>query len=607
MQITTKDNHRNVPLWTGPSTLITIRTSKNLPFHSLLKPAYKEITGIGKTQRQGLVPLGRLGFDGDEHALSVHGGPQKAVLQYNPAHYDDWKTQLKGMWVEKESRRNSLLDLGGFGENIAVKDPADRPPMDETTVCIGDLVAFRTKDLGDKGSECARMRVTGPRLPCFKLNHRFGVPDMSQRAQDKSWTGWLYSIEKEGDVKAGNEVVLLERPFPGWPVSRILYYLFSEPRNLKMIKEALDTLGGYLVYDVRETFENRLAKGTEDMSLRLRGEQAKDIFADFRLRDRRRETQRVAEFTFERVHKLAEDSQNFMVAESGSHIRLRFRLKGQNVVRPYSVISGNSNTFNLGIALADDSRGGSAFLHQTLQVGDVIEVSEKFANTFALQSEDVDHHVFLAGGIGITALLDHIRHCLRTGQSFHLHYLIRNKTDCAFQDLLERMLAESKCDRAGLSVYISAEGQRCNIRDLLVPVASENRTHMYICGSEKMADAVRQNAASLQLPNSRLHFEQFSVDSSGDPFVAELSQSRRKVQVFSEQSLLDALREAGLDIASSCEAGNCATCRVRVKSGRIVHRGTGLLEDEKAGANKREEGDMLSCVSRGVGSICLDL
>lgn len=71
--------------------------------------------------------------------------------------------------------------------------------------------------------------------------------------------------------------------------------------------------------------------------------------------------------------------------------------------------------------------------------------------------------------------------------------------------------------------------------------------------------------------------------------------------------MLDALKDAGLAIPSSCEAGNCATCKVRVKCGRILHKGTGLPDDEKAGQNGQEAGEMLSCVSRGIGSIELEL
>jgi ferredoxin len=67
-----------------------------------------------------------------------------------------------------------------------------------------------------------------------------------------------------------------------------------------------------------------------------------------------------------------------------------------------------------------------------------------------------------------------------------------------------------------------------------------------------------------------------------------------------EQSLLEAMRAAGLDVASSCETGSCGTCRIAVKKGKIVHKGKGLTTTE-------QEKQMLCCVSRGQGHIVVEL
>ena len=112
--------------------------------------------------------------------------------------------------------------------------------------------------------------------------------------------------------------------------------------------------------------------------------------------------------------------------------------------------------------------------------------------------------------------------------------------------------------------------------------------------------AVQEGAKQLGLPDGNLHFESFLAQSTGGPFSVDLIESKRALEVPAEASLLDTLRSAGFDIPSSCEAGNCGTCRVGVHTGRVEHRGTGLLESEKETA-------MLSCVSRGIGHIQLDL
>lgn len=111
---------------------------------------------------------------------------------------------------------------------------------------------------------------------------------------------------------------------------------------------------------------------------------------------------------------------------------------------------------------------------------------------------------------------------------------------------------------------------------------------------------VCDTAADLGLPKENIHFESFQANSTGDPFTAELVESRKELEVAAGDSLLGTLQSAGFDIPSTCEAGNCGTCRVGVRSGRVEHRGTGLPENEKDTA-------MLSCVSRGIGRIQLDL
>jgi ferredoxin len=79
-----------------------------------------------------------------------------------------------------------------------------------------------------------------------------------------------------------------------------------------------------------------------------------------------------------------------------------------------------------------------------------------------------------------------------------------------------------------------------------------------------------------------------------------LAGSRKRVEVKEEQTLLDVLRDAGFNIPSNCEVSNYRTCMVGVREGRMEHHRTRLFEGEKRGA-------MLSCVSRGIGRVVLDL
>lgn len=60
-------------------------------------------------------------------------------------------------------------------------------------------------------------------------------------------------------------------------------------------------------------------------------------------------------------------------------------------------------------------RGDSLYLHDSLQEGNVITISN-FAATFPL-AEKADSHVLIAGGIGITDLLSRLENCRKCSKT----------------------------------------------------------------------------------------------------------------------------------------------------------------------------------------------
>jgi MOSC domain-containing protein YiiM len=110
----------------------------------------KILTGIFKEPVASRLVVRRLNIEGDGQAdLTVHGGPDKAVYAYPSEHYGPWREQL-----------GRELTPGMFGENLTTEG------LLEDAVHIGDEFRVGT----------ARLVVTQPRLPCFKLGIRFGDP-----------------------------------------------------------------------------------------------------------------------------------------------------------------------------------------------------------------------------------------------------------------------------------------------------------------------------------------------------------------------------------------------------------------------------------------------
>jgi len=153
-------------------------------------------TGIYKQPIEGRVALRKLDLDGDRQAdLSVHGGEDKAVYCYPVEHYDYWKKELPGR----------DLPMGGFGENFTTDGLLEDP------VHLGDRFSVGT----------AEVVVTQPRLPCYKLGVRFQSDDMVKRFLASGRSGFYFTVAREGQVGAGDEIKAIAREANAAPVSAI--------------------------------------------------------------------------------------------------------------------------------------------------------------------------------------------------------------------------------------------------------------------------------------------------------------------------------------------------------------------------------------------------
>lgn len=163
-------------------------------------------SGIVKRPVSGPVEVGPLGFSGDAQGDRVrHGGPDKAVHHYALDHAPAWRAELSSLpdFVDRP---------GAFGENLSTRG------LTEAEVCIGDVWRAGT----------ALLQVSQGRQPCWRLNARFGVPDMARRVQASGRTGWYYRVLESGRVASGDALRLAERPHPGWPVTRLVRVFYVD-------------------------------------------------------------------------------------------------------------------------------------------------------------------------------------------------------------------------------------------------------------------------------------------------------------------------------------------------------------------------------------------
>ena len=203
-------------------------------------------SAIAKQPVQGPLAVGSDGLAGDEQGdRRVHGGVHKAVHHYPFEHYRRWRELLGDL---------PLLERpGAFGENISTSG------LSEADLCLGDVLRC-----GD-----VLLQVVQTRQPCWKLNDRFGVADMARRVQHSGLCGWYYQVLEPGELQAGQALLLEQRAFPRWPLTRVMEVLYRRPLERAELLELAELP---LVPNWRTLIERRLQSNTvEDWSKRLDG------------------------------------------------------------------------------------------------------------------------------------------------------------------------------------------------------------------------------------------------------------------------------------------------------------------------------------------------
>jgi ferredoxin-NADP reductase len=396
-------------------------------------------------------------------------------------------------------------------------------------------------------------------------------------------------VLRAGTIQAGDTIALVSRPHPAWSIERVEEYLHRDTGDAAMNRELAAV--GEFGDECKRVFEGRVARqeARERREREGRGKKVEEKWRAFRVVERTRETARVVAFVLEAVDPVGDGVEGAEVGRKpGAHAKIRL---GNGLVRAYSVVDGDRNRFRLGVALDEKSRGGSRYLHDTAQVGHTLQVGGITPGVpFAAAASN---HVFVAGGVGITAFLALAEHYKSIHYGVTLHYAVRSAEEVPFRERLAKLGSDV------VVVYDKAAGQRLDIRRIIEDMPWNSQ--LYFCGPKRLMDEAARETKAHGIAEKEVHFEAFEADVSGDPFEAVVANKGGKtVKVGEEETLLEALQKEFGDVDSSCSVGNCGTCRISLKDGRVDHRGTALTEEEKATS-------MLACVSRGIGRITVEI
>jgi MOSC domain-containing protein YiiM len=188
------------------------------------------LTGIFKRPVATKLPVRRLNIDGDRQAdLTVHGGPDKAVYGYPVEHYRFWAEQL-----------GRELTPGNFGENLTTEG------LLEDTVHIGDEFRVGT----------ARLVITQPRLPCYKLGIRFGDPGMIKSFLKAGKPGIYFAVLDEGEVGPGDPIERIAEDEARITVVEMLHLVLDQDASPDALRRLVGVPSLAAVW--RQTLEERL-------------------------------------------------------------------------------------------------------------------------------------------------------------------------------------------------------------------------------------------------------------------------------------------------------------------------------------------------------------
>jgi len=287
-------------------------------------------------------------------------------------------------------------------------------------------------------------------------------------------------------------------------------------------------------------------------------------------------------------------------AQPGDHIDLQL---ARGLTRSYSIVgqAGAPSRYEIAVALDAQSRGGSRHVHQTLRVGDQIDVTGP-RNLFELVPHAV-HSLLVAGGIGITPIWSMVQALEQRGQAWTLCYAARSRIHAAYLDDIEALAQRTQCGRVITHFDDEHGAAPVDLRTLLASAPAD--AHLYCCGPAPMLAAYEQAAAGRN--PDHVHLERFASPATAEPtdsaFEVVLARSGQNLHIPADRSILDVMLDCGIDAPYGCMQGVCGMCAVPVLEGTPDHRDNILsAEDRQANAT------VVVCCSRSLtASLTIDL
>jgi ferredoxin-NADP reductase len=276
---------------------------------------------------------------------------------------------------------------------------------------------------------------------------------------------------------------------------------------------------------------------------------------------------------------------------TGAHLDIAVRVDDLPDIRSYSLVGERpvDGAYRVAVKEVEESRGGSLFVRALERDSDV-EVSEPRSH-FELQYGRPEY-LLVAGGIGITPLYGMAHALERHGRPFRLLYAARTPEQMPFVDELSELLGDR------LERFVSSDGRRLDLDREIERLHPDGE--LYLCGPVRLRDAAQHAWQAAGRRADRLQFETFASGGRFAPeaFTVRVLEHEGEITVRKNRTLLDTLKDEGVEMMWDCLRGECGLCAAKVVDveGELDHRDVFLSEEQQ------QEGEtIITCVSRAVG------
>jgi len=546
-------------------------------------------TGIWKSPVDGPVMVRRLNIDGDGQGdLAGHGGEQRAVMVYQTESYDYWRDFLG----------RDDLQPGQFGENFTVSGLSDRD------VCIGDR--YR---IGE-----AEFEVTQPRVTCFRVGIRLGVPEMPNLLVSQHRPGFYFRVITEGHVLAGDAIVPTRRGRHGLSVADVDALLYLPDRDMDLLRKTVDVPA--LSPGWQQSFRDMLAG--HEKPVPIGPSPGWKGFRRLRVTATHRESPSVMSFRLE-----ADDGGALAAPLPGQYLTVKIPGAGDPPpMRSYS-LSGDPVAGFYRISVKREDHGQvSRWLHDHAIAGAIIESAAPRGDFYLV--DDSSPVILVSAGIGATPVMA-MAHALATANSHRqiwwLHTTQRAAT-YAFAGEVTALLDALPDARQHVFYTVGDDAvtpKRLDAQSIAALGLPANAT-AYLCGPAGFMNAMREALTAAGLDPTHVHTELFGALPPINPGVVgapltrphppegvpgsgpRITFARSGLSVNWSpdfHTLLEFAEACDVPTRYACRSGVCHTCATPVIEGTAAYREPPLEEPA--------DGAVLLCTATPHSDLVLDL